>query len=180
MVQSHIVEISKYPNRRLYDRAHSRHLTQEELYAMVISGTTVRVTDSASGQDITSQTLLQLLIEHDPSKLAAVPSEVMHLLLRSNDAMLRGFFANAMQQFFQNVFAAMRPAGGAGGGPSGGTVGGIPFGIPGMMNWPWAPPQAPTPGPADSAGKSDGVNERIDQLSAELEELRRRSSASQR
>lgn len=122
-----VIPISRYPNRRLYDRAHSRHVTHDELYDMVAGGATIQVTDSATGQDITSQTLMQLLIERDPLKLASVPPEVMHLLVRSSDAMLRSFFAQAMQSAFQTMFAAMP-------------------GAQAMGAWPFAWPGTPAPG----------------------------------
>ncbi len=156
------IQISRYPNRRLYDRTHSRHVTQEELYDLVVKGGTVQITDSATGHDITSQTLLQLLIERDPIKLAAVPAEIMHLIVRSSEGMLQSFFAQAMSQMFQSIFAAMpRPAAPA--------QAAWPFG------WPMpgaAPPQSEPP-PRDDAAD---MKQKIDDLTAQLDELRRRTA----
>ena len=79
-----LVRIQKYPNRRLYDRTSSRHLTSEQLHALVAEGRRVQVTDSRTGEDITNVVLAQLLLEHDPLKLAAFPPELLHLLIRSS------------------------------------------------------------------------------------------------
>ncbi|HVZ93967.1 MAG TPA: polyhydroxyalkanoate synthesis regulator DNA-binding domain-containing protein [Phycisphaerales bacterium] len=178
-----IIQISRYPNRRLYDRTHSRHVTQEELYDMVVSGATVQITDSATGHDITSQVLLQLMIERDPTKLAALPAEVMHLMLRSSETMLRSFFAQAMQQMFQSMFAAMPGMGGAVG------MGGIPgvSGVAGAGTWPFAWPgmgghehgHPPTAAEARGAGSTahgaaaNDLKARIEEMTAQLDELRR-------
>lgn len=98
-----IIEIRKYPNRRLYDQTHSQHLTIEELYEMVVSGKTVRVTDSKTGQDITNVVLLQALIERDPAKLGVFPSELLHLMVRANEQLLQSttaqWFASLLRAF---------------------------------------------------------------------------------
>ena len=44
--------IKRYPNRRLYDRTRSRHLTHEELYDLVVAGHT-----DSSGSDDYNQRL---------------------------------------------------------------------------------------------------------------------------
>lgn len=80
--------MQKYPNRRLYDRTSSRHLTHEQLHDLVASGRRVQVNDSRSGEDITNLVLAQVLLEHDPLKLAAFPSELFHLIIRTNHRLL--------------------------------------------------------------------------------------------
>lgn len=83
-----IRRIQKYPNRRLYDRTSSRHLTHEELYELVAAGQRVQVVDSRSGEDLTTVVLAQVLIEHDPLKFSAIPPELLHLLIRANRGVL--------------------------------------------------------------------------------------------
>jgi polyhydroxyalkanoate synthesis repressor PhaR len=89
-----LIEIKKYPNRRLYDSTRSRHVTHEEVYQLVIAGHTVRVTESKSEADITSLVLMQALIEHNPEKFAFFPAELVHLLIRASEQMLQGFASN--------------------------------------------------------------------------------------
>ncbi len=40
------LEIKKYANRRYYDATHSRHLTLEEIRALILQGFDIRVTDA--------------------------------------------------------------------------------------------------------------------------------------
>lgn len=103
MPDPQLLLINKYPNRRLYDRTRSRHLTHAELYDLVVAGHTIRVTDSATGADITNLVLAQALIEHSPEKFAAFPPEVFHLIVRANDQLLQtiasGWFAQMLRGF---------------------------------------------------------------------------------
>lgn len=79
-----VVRIRKYPNRRLYDTSRSRHLTHDGVIALVAEGRTVQVTDSRSGADITNAVLLQIMIERDPQKIAALPSDLVIRAMRSD------------------------------------------------------------------------------------------------
>ncbi len=80
------IRIRKYPNRRLYDTSRSRHLTHQGVIDLVAGGHAVEVTDSRSGADITNIVLLQILIERDPARLAAVPTTLLHRLMRAAPA----------------------------------------------------------------------------------------------
>lgn len=53
-------EIKRYRNRRLYDPVLGRAITQVELAELVCQGVAVRVTDFATGQDITVGVLAQI------------------------------------------------------------------------------------------------------------------------
>ena len=44
MPDPQLIQVKKYPNRRLYDQTRSRHMTHEELYDLVVAGHTVSVT----------------------------------------------------------------------------------------------------------------------------------------
>ncbi|MBL9150242.1 MAG: polyhydroxyalkanoate synthesis regulator DNA-binding domain-containing protein [Phycisphaerae bacterium] len=91
-----VVHIRKYPNRRLYDTSQSRHLTHDGVIEIVNAGRTVQVTDSRSGEDITTIVLLQILIERDPAKLQAVPAELLHRAMRSDPNALRDVATKAI------------------------------------------------------------------------------------
>jgi polyhydroxyalkanoate synthesis repressor PhaR len=73
--------IRKYPNRRLYDTRRSKFITSEELYSIVRSGNRIHVTDSASGSDITNIVLLNTVIDRDPARILAIPSDVFHAMV---------------------------------------------------------------------------------------------------
>jgi polyhydroxyalkanoate synthesis repressor PhaR len=139
-----VLEIRKYPNRRLYDATRSRHVTLDELYELVAAGHTVQVRDSRSGEDLTNQILLQALIERDPTKVTAVPTPLIHLMIRMNAHLIASWFDLGLRQMVETYRAAA--AGGAPPGASGGPA--APWWPAG---WPTAPgmtwPSAwPTPG----------------------------------
>lgn len=174
MPDPQLLQIRKYPNRRLYDQSRSRHLTVDDLYDAVVAGHTVVVTDSRTGRDITNAVLFSALIERDGAKLAALPPEVVHLMIRATETVLQSF----MTQWFAQFLRAAAP----GGFPS--PMGGTPFAsAPGMSWWPRMPgvpgtgaAQAPAPAasdpPPDEGDGSGDLADRIDRLSRELEALR--------
>ena len=96
------LEISKYPNRRYYDKTRGMHLTLEQLHAAIRDGYEVKVTDSKSGQDITAQVLAQIVLEYDAPKLAVFPVELLHRLLRSNQQLVLEF----TQKYFSGALSA--------------------------------------------------------------------------
>lgn len=101
------LHVRKYSNRRLYDQTRSRSLRQEDLYDLVVAGYDVEVRDSATDRDITNLVLAQALMERDPTKLAAFPPAMLHLLIRTNERLLQGF----LNRYFAGLaesFLAMR------------------------------------------------------------------------
>jgi polyhydroxyalkanoate synthesis repressor PhaR len=58
-------ELKKYPNRRLYDLDESHYVTVDDVRQMIVSGESIRVTDSKDGSDITRSILLQILAEQE-------------------------------------------------------------------------------------------------------------------
>jgi polyhydroxyalkanoate synthesis repressor PhaR len=58
-------ELKKYPNRRLYDLTDSHYVTVEDVRRMILSGDSIRVTDSKDASDITRSILLQILSEQE-------------------------------------------------------------------------------------------------------------------
>jgi polyhydroxyalkanoate synthesis regulator protein len=64
------------------------------------------VSDSKTGEDITARVLTQLILDHDPLKLAAFPAELLHQIIRSNESLLRDFiekyFTRALTVFLKS------------------------------------------------------------------------------
>jgi polyhydroxyalkanoate synthesis repressor PhaR len=85
------VQLRRYPNRRYYDSARSQHLTLEEIFRLIAEGSSVQISDSKTGEDITTRVLAQLILEQAPSKWAALPAELFHQLIRANDTLLQEF-----------------------------------------------------------------------------------------
>jgi polyhydroxyalkanoate synthesis repressor PhaR len=95
------LDIRKYPNRRYYDATHSRHLTLEEIRALISEGFDIKVTDSKSGADITAQVLTQIILELDTPKIDSFPVALLLRMIRSNDLAFRDFIESYFNQAFK-------------------------------------------------------------------------------
>jgi polyhydroxyalkanoate synthesis repressor PhaR len=99
------LEIKKYPNRRYYDATHSRHLTLEEIRALVQKGYDISVLDAKTKKDITAQLLIQIILELDTPKLDSLPVPLLLRIIRMNDLLIKDFiekyFNQALRSFFE-------------------------------------------------------------------------------
>lgn len=99
------LEIKKYANRRYYDSTHSRHLTLEEIRALIQQGYDLQVLDGKTGADITGQVLTQIILELDTPKLDSLPVPMLLRLIRMNDLLFKDFiekyFNQALKSFFE-------------------------------------------------------------------------------
>ncbi len=99
------LQIKKYPNRRYYDATHSRHLTLEEIRALVQQGYDIEVLEGQTGKDITAQVLTQIILELDTPKLDSLPVPLLVRLIRMNDLLIKDFiekyFNQALKSFFE-------------------------------------------------------------------------------
>lgn len=84
--------VKKYPNRRLYDTLESRYITLEELAEKIRAGADARVIDAKTDEDLTQQTLTQIILEsRNAARLLPVPLLVQ--LVRMGDDALAEFFS---------------------------------------------------------------------------------------
>ncbi|MFL5539516.1 MAG: polyhydroxyalkanoate synthesis regulator DNA-binding domain-containing protein [Longimicrobiaceae bacterium] len=74
--------IKRYGNRKLYDVAASEYVSLEQIAAIIRRGETVEVVDNVTGDDITAQTLTQVVLEEGKRGRGVLPSELLHDLLR--------------------------------------------------------------------------------------------------
>jgi len=96
------VELRRYPNRRYYDAARSQHLTLEDIFRLICDGHQVRISESKTGEDITVRVLVQLILDQAPSKLAVLPAELLHQIIRSNGSLLGEF----LDKYFNHALTA--------------------------------------------------------------------------
>ena len=99
------LEIKKYANRRYYDATHSRHLTLEEIRALIQQGYDISVVDSKSSTDITAQVLTQLILELDTSKVDSLPVPLLVRIIRMNDQLVKDFIEKYFNQALQSFLA---------------------------------------------------------------------------
>lgn len=74
--------IKRYESRKLYDTEESRYVSLDEISNWIRQGQEVRVMDNASGGDVTSQTLTQIILDEGRKGTSLLPSELLHDLVR--------------------------------------------------------------------------------------------------
>jgi polyhydroxyalkanoate synthesis repressor PhaR len=157
------VLITRYPNRRLYDRSRRRYVTLPEVADLVRRGQAVAVRDSKTGEDLTRSILTQILLEHYPERMQLLPVAVLSALIQTNEAAL-AFLRDYLHQALAYLELLRRPAAAN------------PFLLP--MDWlrtylqGLVPPDAAPP-PAPPAGQADvaALARRVAELERQLEEL---------
>ena len=81
--------IKKYPNRRLYDTTESKYVTLNDVRKLVLDGVGFCVIDKKSGEDITRNILLQIIIEQEDEGEPMFSTDVLEQLI--------GFYGNSVQ-----------------------------------------------------------------------------------
>jgi len=74
--------IKRYGSRKLYDTEESRYVSLEELAGWIRHGQEIRVVDNKTGDDVTSQTLTQIISEEGRRGTSLLPNELLHELIR--------------------------------------------------------------------------------------------------
>lgn len=69
-------------SRKLYDTEESRYVSLDEIAAWIREGQELRVVDSGGGEDVTSQTLAQIIYEDHKRGVAFLPTEFLHDVIR--------------------------------------------------------------------------------------------------
>jgi len=77
--------IKRYESRKLYDTEESRYVSLDEIAGWVRGGQEVRVVDNATGSDVTSQTLTQIILDEGRRGTSFLPSELLHDLVRMGE-----------------------------------------------------------------------------------------------
>ncbi len=75
--------IKRYPDRKLYDTEAKQYVTLEQIAEMIRAGKDVQVIDHESGEDLTSLTLSQVILDQEKRKSGFLPSSLMTSLIRS-------------------------------------------------------------------------------------------------
>lgn len=78
--------IKRYSNRKLYDTQESRYVTLEEIEEMIRAGKEISVMDAATGDDLTSVTLTQIILENERNHRTALPAAFLHQLIKHGEA----------------------------------------------------------------------------------------------
>ena len=81
--------IKKYPNRRLYDTTESKYVTLQDVRNLVLEGVGFCVIDKKSGDDITRNILLQIIIEQEEEGEPMFSTDVLEQII--------GYYGNSVQ-----------------------------------------------------------------------------------
>ena len=81
--------IKKYPNRRLYDTQTSSYITLSDVKELVLENANFQVVDAKTGEDLTRNILLQIILEEEAGGAPMFTSDLLSQMIR--------FYGNAMQ-----------------------------------------------------------------------------------
>jgi polyhydroxyalkanoate synthesis repressor PhaR len=99
--------IKRYSNRKLYDTQESRYVTLEEIEEMIRAGREISVVDAASGEDLTSVTLTQIILENERTHRANLPSAFLHQLIKHGEAW-QDFVQRTMRSSLEGFVSSQR------------------------------------------------------------------------
>ena len=75
--------IKRYPNRKLYNTESKQYITLEEISKLIRQGDEVRVVDHASGEDLTTVTLTQIIFELEKKQSGFLPRSILSGLIQA-------------------------------------------------------------------------------------------------
>jgi polyhydroxyalkanoate synthesis repressor PhaR len=101
--------IKRYSNRKLYDTQESRYVTLEELEELIRAGKEISVVDVSTGEDLTSVTLAQIILENERSRRAGLPTAFLHQLVKHGEAW-QDFVQKSMKSNLEGIMSSQREA----------------------------------------------------------------------
>jgi len=103
--------IKKYPNRRLYDTKTSSYITLADVKQMVHKQEEFQVVDAKSGDDLTRQILLQIILEEESGGMPLFSSDLLSQLIRSYGNAMQGMMGSYLERnirAFQDIQKALQ------------------------------------------------------------------------
>ena len=90
--------IKRYPNRKLYDTEAKAYVTLDGIAELIRGGADVQVVDHETGEDLTTVTLSQIILELEKKQGHALPKNVLTSLIRTGgdtlDMFKRSFYTS--------------------------------------------------------------------------------------
>ncbi len=103
--------IKKYPNRRLYDTKTSSYITLVDVKQMVLKHEEFQVIDAKSGDDLTRQILLQIILEEESGGVPMFTSDLLSQMIRSYGNAMQGMMGSYLERnirAFQDIQKALQ------------------------------------------------------------------------
>ena len=108
--------IKRYENRKMYDTEESRFITLKRIRDLIRQGETVKIVEKGTGNDITSNTLTQIILEEDRKGKAFIPVKILHDVIRwGNDVLDTGVdqVLHSFDDIVENSIKRLLPVAGA-------------------------------------------------------------------
>lgn len=99
--------IKRYESRKLYDTEESRYVSLDEIAEWVREGQEIRVIDNASSEDVTAQTLAQIILGEGRDGRSRISTEVLHDLVRFGEKALSSGVEQVQQGMDRMVRASI-------------------------------------------------------------------------
>jgi polyhydroxyalkanoate synthesis repressor PhaR len=99
--------IKRYSNRKLYDTQESRYVTLEEIEEMIRAGREITVVDAATGDDLTSVTLTQIILDNERNHRTTLPAAFLHQLIKHGEAW-QDFVQRSLRSSLEGVIGSQR------------------------------------------------------------------------
>ena len=101
--------IKKYPNRRLYDTDTSTYITLAEIKRLVMDSEAFAVVDAKSGEDITRNILLQIILEEESNGSPMFTTPVLANIIRFNGHTMQGMMGGYLEKNMQSLMDMQVP-----------------------------------------------------------------------
>ncbi|MBN1880140.1 polyhydroxyalkanoate synthesis regulator DNA-binding domain-containing protein [bacterium] len=89
--------IKRYRNRKMYDTTGKRYVNFSDIEQMIRDNDGVRVVDNVTGEDITRQILIQILLRNEPRQSESqVPLDGLKNMLQNNQSPIFQAFRNVL------------------------------------------------------------------------------------
>ncbi len=104
--------IRKYVNRRLYDTTQSRYVNLDDLRELILKGSQVRIVEQATGADITTPVLLQIIADGQRGETPLLSADFLAGMIRLGAVDRDPDLAGRLDRALKGVLAPpTRPAG---------------------------------------------------------------------
>jgi polyhydroxyalkanoate synthesis repressor PhaR len=77
--------IKKYPNRKLYDMDSKQYITLDGIAELIRQDKEIQVIDHATGDDITTVTLTQIILDQERNQQGSLPHSFLTGLIQANN-----------------------------------------------------------------------------------------------
>jgi len=94
-----LIQIKKYPNRRLYDTSQSKYINVDYILELIKKKQDFEIVDSKSGEDQTKSILMQIISEQESDdQQSLLTNSVLKQLIRYYDTDMQPFLRSYLEQ----------------------------------------------------------------------------------